>query len=443
MKRVLFSVACLLIYAFINEPKFTHFAKSNRSALFSSNKKEDKLIYPLLVDTFYLMNEGKLFWYKTDTSAISLREQLVAIIDTTGYYGLISKAYHVAELKSILQENFSDSLLLYEADRIYTDAAIAVFKDIYQGYNMKPWVGFDQVSAKYAMADDEFLLQLLLNATSSVKLKNAVAMLEPADAAYASLKKELYRQKERNKKDSVASLLLSMNYYRWIHHFKFDRFIVVNLAAARLQYYEDDSLLLQMKTVLGKSSTPTPRFAAWCDQVILYPYWYVPKSIIFNEYMPILKKNPSWLDAHNMQVVDASGKVLDHHGLDWSSFHSGYFPYSIRQSTGCDNALGVIKFNINTPYGVYLHDTNNKTAFFSASRYYSHGCIRLEDPIGLGSRLLGNKLDTTYLQSCFKKQKPVYRQLDKPVPVFVVYMRAQTDTKGKVVYFRDVYRLMK
>ena len=88
MKRVLFSVACLLIYAFINEPKFTHFAKSNRSALFSSNKKEDKLVYPLLVDTFYIMNEGKLFWYKTDTSAISLREQLVAIIDTTGYYGL-------------------------------------------------------------------------------------------------------------------------------------------------------------------------------------------------------------------------------------------------------------------------------------------------------------------------------------------------------------------
>ena len=205
-------------------------------------------------------------------------------------------------------------------------------------------------------------------------------MLEPADAAYASLKKELYRQKERNKKDSVASLLLSMNYYRWIHHFKFDRFIVVNLAAARLQYYEDDSLLLQMKTVLGKSSTPTPRFAAWCDQVILYPYWYVPKSIIFNEYMPILKKNPSWLDAHNMQVVDASGKVLDHHGLDWSSFHSGYFPYSIRQSTGCDNALGVIKFNINTPYGVYLHDTNNKTAFFSWIQLIYNPVLKSKNP---------------------------------------------------------------
>lgn len=119
-----------------------------------------------------------------------------------------------------------------------------------------------------------------------------------------------------------------------------------------------------MKTVLGKPSTPSPRFAAWCDQAILYPYWYVPRSITFNGYLPIIRQNPSWLDAKNMQVVDGKGKEVDHHRLNWSSFHAGYFPYTIRQSTGCDNALGVIKFNISTPYGVYLHDTNNKTAFF-------------------------------------------------------------------------------
>ncbi len=144
-----------------------------------------------------------------------------------------------------------------------------------------------------------------------------------------------------------------------------------------------------------------------------------------------------------MQVIDGSGKVIDHHRLNWSSFHTGYFPYTIRQSTGCDNALGVIKFNINTPYGVYLHDTNNKTAFLSASRYFSHGCIRLEEPIDLGNRVLSNKLDTAFLQSCFREQRPIYKPLSAPVPVFVVYMPVMTDAKGKIIYYKDVYRLLK
>jgi L,D-transpeptidase YcbB len=144
-----------------------------------------------------------------------------------------------------------------------------------------------------------------------------------------------------------------------------------------------------------------------------------------------------------MQVVDGSGRLVNHHQLNWSSFHAGYFPYILRQSTGCDNALGILKFNINTPYGVYLHDTNNKTAFLSGSRFYSHGCIRLEDPLALGNRLLSGKLDTAFLQSCFKEQKPVPVQVKKPVPVFVVYMPVSADEKGKLYYYKDVYKLMK
>ena len=144
-----------------------------------------------------------------------------------------------------------------------------------------------------------------------------------------------------------------------------------------------------------------------------------------------------------MQVIDGSGKILDHNKLNWSTFHAGYFPYIIRQSTGCDNALGVIKFNIITPFGVFLHDTNNKTAFLSASRYYSHGCMRLEEPIDLGNRLLNGKLDTTFLKSCFKKQKPIPILLEKPVPVFVVYMPAMADANNRVRYYKDVYKLIK
>ena len=142
-----------------------------------------------------------------------------------------------------------------------------------------------------------------------------------------------------------------------------------------------------------------------------------------------------------MQVVDGAGKVLNHYELDWASYHAGNFPYMVRQSTGCDNALGVIKFNIVTPYGVYLHDTNNKTAFLSASRFFSHGCMRIEEPLELGNRLLAGSLDTRFLQSCFKEQIPKFIKLEKPVPVFAVYMRAVADITGKIRYYKDVYKL--
>ncbi len=265
--------------------------------------------------------------------------------------------------------------------------------------------------------------------------------LEPGDKEYAALKKELGNQVEKDHKDTVAILQLSMNYYRWVHHFKFEKMIVINLPEARLRYYENDSLVLNMKTVVGKTSTPTPRFATVCDQVILYPYWYVPASILFTEYLPRIRKNPSWIDANNMQVVDGSGKIMDHMKMNWASFNAGNFPFMLRQSTGCDNALGVIKFNIATPYGVYLHDTNNKTAFFSGLRYYSHGCIRIEEPFELGNKLLAGKLDTAYLQSCFRDKRPEFIKLVQHVPVFSVYMQAVGSTSGKVFYYRDIYKL--
>jgi len=201
--------------------------------------------------------------------------------------------------------------------------------------------------------------------------------------------------------------------------------------------------MLFMRAVVGKPSTPTPRFAAYFNEVILYPYWYPPASIVFNELLPKIKRNPSIIDSWNMQVTDKNGKIVNHLKLNWSAFYTGNFPYILRQSTGCDNSLGILKFNISSPYGVYLHDTNNKTAFLSASRFYSHGCMRIEEPIKLANHILHEKLDTSFLQSCFKEQKPIPVQLDNPIPVFVVYMMAEADPTGKIRYYKDIYNLLK
>ncbi len=438
MKQSVFSLIFSVFFLFRTDNVTV---QKNSLAAQKNKPQQENLLYPSLVNRFYEINGGKLFWFASQNEA--LREMLLSVIDSASQAGLIVKKYHYVELKLYAATITFDSVAIAKADRLYTDAAIAMFKDIFQGYKDSPWVEYDQLSDKYKDADNEYLLHRLLEIRTASQLQQSADSLEPLHKDYTVMRNELKKQKEKNNTDTVRLLSLSMNYYRWIHHFRFDRFIIINLAAARLQYYEKDSLIFDMKAVVGKPATPTPRFATICDQIILYPYWYVPRSITFNEYLPKIKNNPAWLDAHNMQVIEGSGKILDHHKLNWSSFHAGYFPYIIRQSTGCDNALGVIKFNIITPFGVYLHDTNNKTAFLSASRYYSHGCMRLEEPIDLGNRLLNGKLDTTFLKSCFMEQKPVPVLLEKPVPVFVVYMPATADGNSRVRYYKDVYKLIK
>jgi len=95
----------------------------------------------------------------------------------------------------------------------------------------------------------------------------------------------------------------------------------------------------------------------------LYPYWFVPTSIAIQEFLTKIIKDTSWLDRQNMQVIEKAGKIIDPKTLPWSQFTATNFAYTIRQATGCDNTLGTIKLDVKTPFGVYLHDTNDKDFF--------------------------------------------------------------------------------
>lgn len=401
-----------------------------------------QLYYPALVNQFYQERGSNFFWFSSTGETKQLRQQLISIMDSSDVYGLSRAKYHYEELNKSVAVTATDSSVIIKLERIWTDAAIALMQDIF-GYQLRPWVGFDAVSAKLTDTKSDFIVASLLAVRNGADLVRLMSSLEPYDRDYHALKQELKIQINKRDKKKIEQLISSMNLYRWVHHFRMGKFIVVNIPSATLRFYEGDSVALIMKTVVGKPSTPTPTFSAYFSEVILYPYWYVPRSIIFKEFLPHIKRNPSWLDAMNLQVVDSKGKVLNHHKINWSQFDNGYFPYILRQSTGCDNALGVLKFNINDPYGVYLHDTNNKNVFLASSRFFSHGCIRIEKPLELGSRLLRQKLDTTFLQSCFKDQKPIPLSVGENIPVFVVYMTVETDMTGKVKYYRDVYKLFK
>ncbi len=217
---------------------------------------------------------------------------------------------------------------------------------------------------------------------------------------------------------------------------------VVNIPSADLFVYRFDSLLLYSRMVVGKPTTPTPVLSSRINEVILYPYWHVPHKIATRELLPLIKRNPSYLDAHNFQVLDQSGRVVNPKNINWRSLGSNNFPYTLRQSTGCDNSLGILKFNFYNPFTVYLHDTPGKELFSLNRRYFSHGCMRVEKPVELAQILLRENAGVvdSLTRACLLKQKPRVIRLETSVPLLVLYQTAWFTSDGNIRFFEDSYK---
>ncbi|WP_460975247.1 L,D-transpeptidase family protein [Spirosoma knui] len=269
--------------------------------------------------------------------------------------------------------------------------------------------------------------------------------LESHDRRYRQLKDYCWRcLVDDYMEDSltIEQIQASLNTYRWLNRFPAEKRVIVNVPAASLRLVDrQGKTLVSSRVIVGKPGTPTPYFTASLTDVVMYPYWNVPRSIMVKELLPKIKKNPlATLDAMKLQVIDRRGRVVDPVGIDWS-VSTGAFPYRLRQSTGCDNALGILKFTINNPYDIYLHDTNHRELFTQSNRWLSHGCIRVEKPVELANALLGYaRLSPAYLTSCAKAMTPQTIRLPKAVPVLVIYNLLDIDDEGAVRVYKDVYR---
>lgn len=241
----------------------------------------------------------------------------------------------------------------------------------------------------------------------------------------------------------MAQVKESLNYWRWTGRLAEREFILVNIPAARLQVINHDSAVdMSMRVIVGKTATQTPSFTAYITKVIAYPYWTAPYSITSKEMLPKIKKSISYIENNNLQVLDKSGKVLDPSTINWSQYSARNFPFTIRQGTGCDNSLGVLKFDLNSPFSIYLHDTNRRDLFGNKDRFMSHGCIRVEKPMELANYVLDNGLDSitnAQLQQCLKDQKPRSFPLTNKFPVLILYMTADIDANGTLKFYNDVY----
>lgn len=262
-----------------------------------------------------------------------------------------------------------------------------------------------------------------------------------------ALGRETFRQLTTPMTKRVEQIELTLERWRWLPRLETPP-IFVNIPQFRLFAFnttEDrEADMERMDVIVGRvyPNTQTPIFTEEMRYVIFRPYWDVPYSITTREMLPEMRANPRYLDQHNLEIVRGGGddaKPVPQTPENLAALAAGTL--RLRQRPGPDNALGLVKFMLPNAYNVYLHSTPAQGLFREARRAYSHGCIRVSDPVGLAEHVLRNEPGWTRerIEAAMNGSAPVRVNLSKPISVFILYGTAIVSEAGQVFFFEDVY----
>jgi murein L,D-transpeptidase YcbB/YkuD len=242
--------------------------------------------------------------------------------------------------------------------------------------------------------------------------------------------------------DRINQIRVNLERTRWVIRDMPSSSLIVDIAGFKVHYYHQDKLIWTSKVMVGQPFHQTPVFRSAVTYVVLNPTWTIPPDIVKNETIPTIIKDKNHLQKQRIRAFDSSGTEVDQASISWNRYLGKHLPYTLRQDSGADNSLGLIKFLFPNPYHVYLHDTPSKSLFGRAQRAFSHGCIRVQNPIELGKMLLandpGNPTNGDKFDQIIASGKTTTVILKQPLPIFLMYLT--TNVQDGVVLFKpDLY----
>lgn len=286
------------------------------------------------------------------------------------------------------------------------------------------------------------ILEAAADAPSLARHLEEVSNLNPI---YSRLREGLAALREGNASIEGASqsrrqaerrLLVNLDRARLLPAGDEGRYILVDAASQRLWMYEDGRVRDSMKVVVGKPSLPTPMLAGSVRQAILNPFWNVPPDLVRTLIAPnVLDQGVGYLKARKYEVLSGwsdNARTVDPETVDWEAVAAGKKEVRVRQQPGPANSMGDMKFEFPNQFGVYLHDTPDKSLFDLDARTASAGCVRLEDAPRLARFLAGKTLRA-------RSDSPEQAmELPEPVPVYITYLTADWDGE-RLAFADDVY----
>jgi L,D-transpeptidase YcbB len=228
-----------------------------------------------------------------------------------------------------------------------------------------------------------------------------------------------FSELKKTNEDRIQQILINMERIRWVPAQPTTDYLLVNIPEFRLHVYEMGDYRWSTRVVVGTAANNTVIFSGTLKHVVFSPYWNVPSSILKNEILPAIARNKNYLARNNMEWYDGS----------------------VRQRPGPGNALGKVKFLFPNSYNIYLHDTPSKSLFNEERRTFSHGCIRVSEPMKLAQFLLRNDAnwDSLRIAKAMNARKEQYYNLEEHIPVYIGYFTAWVDRNGKLNFRNDVY----
>jgi len=244
--------------------------------------------------------------------------------------------------------------------------------------------------------------------------------------------------------DRIQQVIANLERRRWLPEDLGSRYVLVNAGDYSMVFVDGGKKVFESLVIVGTPKDPTPEIQSVMYGFQTNPYWTVPQSIAGEEYLPMLRRDPTSLARSGFRIFSSwsdNESELDPSSVDWSAIHPKAFPYRIRQEPGAGNALGYIFFGFANKYGIYMHDTANRWLFTEGSRNFSHGCIRLQNPLDFAEKVFKGRggFDKAKVQQVIAAGQQAHYGFPESVPLHVTYRTVGIGSDGAAVFRDDVY----
>ena len=284
----------------------------------------------------------------------------------------------------------------------------------------------------------------------SQQLRTALLKIQKQKGLTADgkLSASLIRALNTSDLERFKRIAITLDRYKLMPRKMPEKYIWVNLPGFYLWVIDHDTIALESKIICGKPDTRTPLLNSQITDMVTYPTWTVPNSIIVKSYLPRLRNNPYYISRIGLKLVNSKGETVDPSGISWGKYSKG-IPFKVMQASGDNNALGVMKFNFNNPFAVYLHDTNQRYLFKNTSRALSHGCVRVQEWEKLAFYIARNdsmnnprkdtlRYTTDSIRNWIAKKARHHIEVKNQLALFIRYFSCE-GIKGKIRFYDDIY----
>ncbi|MCD2325212.1 L,D-transpeptidase family protein [Sphingomonas sp. IC-56] len=384
------------------------------------------------IRSFYRARAYEPLWIRDDMVGPEAAT-LLTLIETADLDGLDPDTYRPRTIAKALDRAMSGSPRdLARAEMLLSRAFVTLARDMQRPRDVGMLYNDAELAPQRTTADT-----LLSQAARAPSLREHLESVGWMNPVYARLRNAAAAEYNGDSPEADMRLVrLNLDRARALPTKMGDRYVLVDVAAARLWMYEKGRVAGTMKVVVGRPDQQTPMMAALIRYASVNPYWNVPPDLVAERVAPnVLQDGVPYLKAKGYQVLSDwsdDATVVPPTQVDWNAVASNAQQLRVRQLPGPSNAMGRVKFMFPNKLGIYLHDTPQKTLLKEDSRMFSAGCVRLEDAPRLARWLFGKPVP----MGTGKPERRV--DLPDPVPVYITYLTTGVEG-GRLVLRDDVY----